>query len=898
MVRGVCRFALRQPETFERKRGEIDMIKPGFGADKSVYDNIDWSGFGVGSHPSIVDVKDGKVLRVRRLDYGATYDLDKDLRRFRYEKNGHVLEEPQKAMIPPFAWAYKKHAFSKNRIQFPMIREHFDPDGERHPELRGIDKYRRISWDEALDIIAKEIHRQYEEHGPFSILVQQDGHGETKSVHPSHGCMTGLLDKLGGVILQARQPDSWEGWYWGAKHVWGQEPLGQARTQNLVKDIMDNCEMMLYWGCDNETTTWGWCGQLPSVLSYWFTDIGIESIAVAPDLNYSAAVHADKWIPVYPNTDLALQMAIAYVWMTEDLYDKEYVATHTIGFDWLEYEVLGKGDGIPKSPEWASPLCGVPVRTIKALARNWHKKATTTAHCNGGSYIRSCYSHEPGRMEACLHAMQGIGAPGRSFFKFIEWNIFGMPEFNPLPRSEDNIFAQAGYNASILTEQNDNFIPKTLIPQGIMATKEEPIEWHGHVVCSMPAFDQTIKFKFPAREDRPTLHMIWSDSPCWSTCWNGGNNYVKALQHPNMEFILVQHPWFENDCHNADLILPSNTRFEVDDCGNDNQSGCWNTVVKCDKAVEPLYESKSDWECVKAVAERLEQLYGDEERYADIYNRYCNGRFSAEDCVEAMYHDCGCEPFRSYEDFLEAGYACIPHVENWEDDAPGLSEFYNDPEGHPIDTPSGKIEIYSTRLAQAFPDDDERRPYPHYIGSSERFHEYLNDPKAEKYPFLLVSNHPRFRVHANFDDNAWLREIEPCKVTGPDGYMYETVWMNPVDAERLGFEDGDIVRLINDRGWVMGGVWVTERIMPGVLSQDHGSRTDPIVHGESDRAGANNLICPTETSSKNTAGEVTSGFLVNIEKVDVDEMKAQYPEAFSRAFDRDEGMNFEDWLVH
>ncbi len=872
------------------------MIKPGYGADKSTYDNIDWDGFGVGSNVATVDVKDGKILRVRRLDYSAAYDLDKDLNRYRLEHNGKVFEEPTKSPIPPFAWAYKKHAFSKNRIPYPLIRENFDPNGDRHTELRGTDKYRRISWDEAATIVANEIHRQFELYGPGSILVQQDGHGETKIVHPCHGCMTGLCDQLGGVVVQARQPDSWEGWYWGAKHVWGQEPLGQGRTQNLFYDITKNCKMLLYWGCDNETTTWGWVGQIPSMLSYWFTDCGIESIAIAPDLNYSAAVHADKWIPVYPNTDLALQMAIAYVWLTEDLYDKDYIETHSIGFDWIKYEVLeGGASGIPKTPEWASKLCGVPSRIIKKLARKWAAEPTSIGHCNGGSYIRSCYSHEPGRMEVVLLGMQGLGKPGRNYMKFIEWNIYECPDFNPMPRTQAWPTGWGGYNAAMLEADNSRFIPKTLIPEGILCTPEQPIDWYGHVVCMEPADDQTLHFQFPAPGD-PTLHMMWSDTPCWTTCWNCGNKYMEALLSPSMEFILVQHPWFENDCRFADIVLPVSTRFEVDDCGYDSSSGMFCTVIKSDKCVEPFGESKSDWFTVQEIAKKLEELYGNEERYANIFERYTGGR-TVESSIESMYKASGMEQFKSYEQWLEDGYASVPHAEDWQEDHAGLYDFYVDPENHPLETPTGKLEFYSTRLAEHFPDDEERRPYPQYIASTERFHEYREDPKHDKYPFLLVSNHPRFRIHANFDDNAWLREIEPCKIKGPDGYAYEAVWINPKDAERLGIKTGDVVKVGNDRGWVLGGAYVTERIMPEVVSQDHGSRTDTIEIGVSDRAGANNLIAPKETTSKNAAGEVTSGFLVNVEKVDVFELAKQYPDAFNRTFDPAEGPEIENWLI-
>ncbi|MGI6218106.1 MAG: molybdopterin-dependent oxidoreductase, partial [Coriobacteriales bacterium] len=545
------------------------MPKTGFGADKSTFDNIDWDGFGIGSNVVTLDIKDGKILRTRPLDYSETYDLE-DLNRFELEVDGKVFREPSKSPIPPFSFAYKRHAFSRNRIPYPLIRESFDPNGDRHTELRGVDKYKRISWDEATEIIAREVHRQFEVYGPGSILVQQDGHGETKIVHPCHGCMTKLIDMLGGAVVQARQPDSWEGWYWGAKHTWGMEPLGQGKTQNLFYDITMNTKMILYWGCDNETTTWGWCGQIPSMLSFWWSSLGIESVFICPDVNYSAAVHADKWIPVYPNTDLALQMAIAYVWMTEGIYDREYIDTHTIGFDWLEYEVLQGGDeGVPKTPEWAAERCGVPSRTIKALARRWAEVPTTTAHCNGGSFIRSCYSHEPGRMEVCLLAMQGLGKPGRNFMKFIEWNIYEVPDFNPMPRDEEWLTGFAGYNASMLEAEASRFIPKTLIPEGILATKDKPIDWYGHVICMMPADDQTKHFQFPEPGD-PTLHMIWSDAPCWATCWNCGNKYLEALRSPNLEFVLVQHPWFENDTHFADIVLPVSTRYEVNDIGYDN----------------------------------------------------------------------------------------------------------------------------------------------------------------------------------------------------------------------------------------------------------------------------------------------------------------------------------------
>ena len=98
---------------------------------------------------------------------------------------------------------------------------------------------------------------------------------------------------------------------------------------------------------------------------------------------------------------------------------------------------------------------------------------------------------------------------------------------------------------------------------------------------------------------------------------------------------------------------------------------------------------------------------------------------------------------------------------------------------------------------------------------------------------------------------------------------------------------------------MLGGVIVSERIMPGAVYQDHGARVDPVVVGERglDRGGANNLICPTATTSKNAVGEATNGYLVNVEKVDVFELARRYPEAFGRDYDPADGLRVSAWMA-
>jgi trimethylamine-N-oxide reductase (cytochrome c) len=105
-----------------------------------------------------------------------------------------------------------------------------------------------------------------------------------------------------------------------------------------------------------------------------------------------------------------------------------------------------------------------------------------------------------------------------------------------------------------------------------------------------------------------------------------------------------------------------------------------------------------------------------------------------------------------------------------------------------------------------------------------------------------------------------------------------------------------VVKIFNERGGVLGGAFVTERIMPGVISTDHGSKYDPIVTGELDRGGAINTIVPHNVTSKNSAGMATCGFLAEIERVDLDELRRRNPDAFNRPFHNCAGAGIESFL--
>jgi len=642
-------------------------------------------------------------------------------------------------------------------------------------------------------------------------------------------------------------------------------------------------------GCDLETTPWGFGGQFPSQVCYFWTSIGKKQIFISPDLNYSAAVHADKWIPVLPNTDAALLLAIAYTWITEGTYDKDYVATHVVGFDKFSYYVLGKKDGVPKTPEWASEKCGIPEWTIKALAREWASKTTSTIHYYGGSYIRGPYAHEPARLEVCLLGMQGLGKPGVH-----QYNRMGESRTQtdtPRPVIDlkmENIRQQIWTGRGLLS-LTPQCIPKTLINDAILSP---PVTSWGSTSLFEGVEDQFVKYTYPIPKEKggTEIHMVWMDNPCRFTCWNNGYRSIEAYRDPKIECIVVQHPWLENDTVFADLILPTNTKLEEEDIGQIVMGVPLKGMAIEEQAIEPIGESKSDYEAVGEVARKL-----------GLYDEYTEG-MTVQEKIKFAYDISGLGDLISWEQFKEKRYYIIPTAPDWEKYPAGLRLFYEDPKNNPLETPSGKLEFYSQKLADSFPDDEERSPLPKWIEKGPSHDERLSSEKAKKYPLLLMSNHGRWRTHAQNDDITWTREIPTCKVKGYDGYMYEPVWIHPTDAAKRGIKNGDIVKLYNERGTVLGGAIVWERIMPGVVYQDHGARADMIATGPDeyiDRGGANNLISPEHGTSQNCWGMATSSYLVEVEKVttaQMEEWSKQYPEAFEKEYDPASGLRFNAWV--
>jgi len=329
----------------------------------------------------------------------------------------------------------------------------------------------------------------------------------------------------------------------------------------------------------------------------------------------------------------------------------------------------------------------------------------------------------------------------------------------------------------------------------------------------------------------------------------------------------------------------------MEDIADDAGSGIFTAVYREDAACPPVGESRNDFECVAAVAKAIGE---------DVYLAYTGNEIAAERVIELFWKGSGVAHLDTEDEFHKKGIFVIPVDPDVKNKAPGISPFAESPDEHPLTTPTGKLELLSTAISKHFPDDPERPPFPQWVERSVMHDERLGGERAKTFPLLCMSNHGRWRFHAQLDDITWNREIETMKIRGRDGYQYEPAWMHAETAAARGISYGDIVKVFNERGAVLCAAYITERIMPGVVYVDHGSRFDPIDAESLDRGGAINLITPHAITSKKVTGMAVSGFLVDVQPVTDDELaswRERYPDAFARSVSTVTGVCRAGWLL-
>ena len=827
--------------------------------------------------PVKVHVEDGKITRMRPI----VFDDKRDAPSWIINARGKRFMPPRKTTLNSYVVPERTRVYSEQRIKYPYSRKSFDPNGERHPERRGKDEYVRISWDEALDIVVSEIKRIRETYGPAAITGMTSSHHNWGFLHYKMGPFGRFFNLLGYTAV-FDNPDSWEGWQWGSVHSWGFHwRLGHMEPFGQLEDALKNTEQIIYWAVDPNSTSFMYGGQDCAIWKLWLRDLGVKSIFIDPYCNTGACVWADKWIAPRPGTDAALAEAIAYVWMKEGTYDKYFIENRTEGFEEFEKHILGKDDCTPRTPQWAAEICDIPVSTIVALARQWAAKKTmfavgTIFGATGAA--RAAYGTEWARLCVLLMAMQGMGKPGVNCWGGATGGApldlnFNFPGYSSNGWDPFGIVANKSYfpEGNTVTQR----CYRLLLPDAIL---NPPVSWTGEGFCGESIQQQFNRFTCPEPgPDGAPIKMFYRHGGSFISTMCDTNKWVRMYQSPNLEFVVMQDCHWQSETRFGDILLPASTNFEHSDLSEWNSAGGYGyndmsvnhrVIVYQHKCIEPLWESKPDYDIYTLLAERL-----------GIREEYTEGN-SYEDWNKKVYEYSDLPKYISYEDLKEKGYFVVPPMPDGQESPLAFRWFY---EGKPCDTPdslnphlgtdkahllgtpSGKVEFVSRSLTEFDANDEERPPMPRYIPSWEG---HDTTELTCKYPLQMVTPHPKHSYHTHHDNKSlWIDKISQHRVH-KDGYAWWPVRINHADARERDINEGDIVKVYNDRGAVLCIAHVTERIRPGTVhSYEAGSRYDPLEPGKPgsiDRGGCMNLLTSGRLLSKNVPGMASNSCLVEI----------------------------------
>lgn len=834
--------------------------------------------------PLFVFVKDGKILRVTPIDF-----TEDDAESYVIRARGKSFKPRRRATVNPHALTLKSMVYSEKRILHPMKRVDFDPNGERNPQNRGISGYERISWDEALDIVSKEIKRQKQVHGPGSIAIPHSSHHQWGNV----GYYLSSMLRFGNLIGFTRvhhNPDSWEGWYWGAAHHFGNTMrVGLPSAYGTVEDCLKEAEMVVFWSSDPEATNGGYAGFEGTERRLWAKELGIEFVHIDPHCNSTAQLFGGRWIPVRPGTDAALAIAIMNVWASEGLYDKDYVEKRTTGFsEWNDY-LLGTSDGVPKTPEWQEAETGVPAQVVRALARKWAAKKTYLAPGGLGTGLggacRTATGSQWARNMIMMMAMQGWGKPGVNFGNL----QMGAPvdNYHYFPGyAEGGISGELAFTAGAVNNYTrmphvltmnpvKQMIPRQRLPEAIVDGYAKGYIWDG---SSIEAQMQEYSYPMPGYAK---VHMLYRYGGALLGTVANSKRYIDAYRHESLECIVSQAIYMEGDVPFADIILPACTAVERWDIGE--TAGCQGyihhapaqlnhrTIVMQHKCIEPLGESKSDYQIFLDILSRLGlgAMFSEGNSELD----WCKHVFNSADIAGEM----------KWNDFVKKGYYVVKpepettrepvsmrwYAEDRQKDVPEphpLPSQYSGDFGKGVPTQSGKIEFVPSSILRGDPDNPERPALNRYIPSWEGMQ---TTELTAKYPLQMISTHSRYSFHTFSDGkDSTINDIEDHRVL-VDGHYYWVMRMHPTDATARGLKQHDLVRIFNDRGAVICAVDINELVMPGVVKTFESSAVyDPVPDrgGFADRGGCINTITPPRPQVKGTDGMGSNSCLVEIEK--------------------------------
>lgn len=697
------------------------------------------------------------------------------------------------------------------RVRHPMVRRGWltakgRPQG-RGAE-RGWDEFVAVTWPEAARLVAGELARVSREYGNAAIFGGSYGWASAGRFHHAQSQLKRFLNLCGGFTSSVNT------YSYGAAavllpHVIGRDYQGATDTAPSWDQIAAHARLLISFGgfrLSNAQVEAGGTGQHRAEAA--LADVARAGCRIvvfsptgadAPDL----PGHVEH-IPLRPGTDAAVLIAMAQVLLAEGRTDTAALARLTAGHETFAAYLAGHTDGLPKTPEWAEGISGVPADTIRALARAYGQ---TPALVNlSWSLQRSRHGEQPYWAAIALAAMAGqVGEPGCGF-------AFGLTAVSsvgqPIRRLKGPAVPQGRNPVS-------SFIPVARITE-LLENPGGTLDYDGQ------------------RLALPDIRLIY---------WAGGNPFhhhqdlnrlAAAFRRP--ETVIVHESMWTATARHADIVLPASLPFERDDIAAASRD---NWLIASRLVLAPPPDVRSDHDMLALIAREL-----------GLDAAFTEGR-SEEDWLRhlyAGYRDAHPE-LPDFDTFWARGYAGLDLGARAPAPTTPLADFARDPDLHPLSTPSGRIEIGSSTIA-AFGYDD-CPGHPAWLEPEE----WLGAPLAGTYPLHLLSPQPEHRLHSQLE---LAGPSQRAKVTG-----CEVLLLSPQDAAARGLAAGEQATVFNARGRALVAIGIDARLSPGVAILPTGGWYAPNEQGL-DLGGNPNTVSSIRPTSRLAQGTAPNACLVEV----------------------------------
>ena len=687
----------------------------------------------------------------------------------RWDGNGvEVIPHPDDPAPSPILGNFTDALRHRARIARPMIRRGWLERGPGPSTERGRDAMVAVPWDEALDLLAAELSRVKQAHGAEAVYGGSYGWASAGRFHHAQSQVHRFLNvALGGYV---RSINSYSA---GASqvilpHIMGS--LEELFRHNVTWDQVErDTGLLLCFGgmaLKNSMIASGGVSRHvePGAMARARAR-GARFVLVSPLRDDLPPQAEAEWLPIRVGTDVAMMLALCHTLATEGLHDAGFLATHTVGYERFARYLSGADDGQPKSADWAAAICGIDAECIRSLARDLvaTRSLVTVAH----GLQRAPHGEQPVWAAAVLAAMVGqIGLPGGGY----SYAMGAMGHYGRRPNAVPIPTMPQGRNGV------RGFIPVARISD-MLLNPGAPFEYNG------------LNLTYP------DIRLVY---------WAGGNPFhhhqdLNRLRRAfaRIDTLVVHETAWTPSARHADIVLPVTMTLEREDIG----AAATDPLMTAMRPVAPPFaEARDDYAIFAALAARL-----------GVTESYTEGR-DAEAWMRHLY-----EPTRvalaaqgldapDFDTFRDRGSVVLP---SRPDDGGKLRAFRTDPVANALDTPSGKIEIFSETIAGFGYDDCPGHPC--WFASPEQ--------TDARHPLRVIANQPATRLHSQLDFAA---HSQSAKRGGR-----EVVRMHPDDAAARGIADGDAVRIFNDRGACLATASVTGTVAPGVIQISTGAWYDP-----------------------------------------------------------------------